>query len=188
MFFCPENLIKNTTKVKLALLKSSYVLQSANIVHSVFVLFFRTTTCYMLASSSGPCSSSSMETSTFRSFGNKAGLRDASMVSKPSLERREVTEPRSASSGNKTVWLQSREKQKPWSSDLCFPMNTSPCPGSCTLISSALNPRTSNLTTNLPSSCFAFSSTHPSPSRSRTLPLFKDLVTRDVTVVGSTLS
>ena len=67
-------------------------------------------------------------------------------------------------------------------------MNTSPCPGSCTLISSALNPRTSNLTTNLPSSCFAFSSTHPSPSRSRTLPLFKDLVTRDVTVVGSTLS
>ena len=31
--------------------------------------------------------------------------RDASMISKPSLESRDVTEPRSASSGNKTRWL-----------------------------------------------------------------------------------
>ena len=41
---------------------------------------------------------------------------------------------------------------------------------------------------NLPSSCFAFSSTHLLPSRSRTLPLFRFLITRDFTVVGSTSS
>ena len=44
--FCLKNLIKNTTKVKHVLLKISYVLQSANIVHSVFDLFFCITTCY----------------------------------------------------------------------------------------------------------------------------------------------
>ena len=45
--------------------------------------------------------------------------------------------------------------------------------------------RRSNLTTNLPSSCFAFSSRILSPSRTRTLPRFRFLITRDFTVVGS---
>ena len=74
------------------------------------------------------------------------------------------------------------------SSDLCFPVTASSWPRSCTLISSALNPRRSNLTTNLPSSCFAFSSRRLSPSRTRKLPLFRFLITRDFTVVGSTPS
>ena len=67
-------------------------------------------------------------------------------------------------------------------------MTVSSCPRSCTLISSGLNPRRSNLTWNLPSSCFAFSSTRLTPSRTRTLPLFRVLITRDSTVVGSTPS
>ena len=136
---------------------------AANIVHSVFVLFFDSVspldTC--LACSSGSRSSSSMETSTFRSFGNKAG--HVTLLWLASLLWRVVT------SLNQGLRHQATKR------DGCSHVKNR---------NLSLR-RRSNLTTNLPSSCFAFSSRILSPSRTRTLPRFRFLITRDFTVVGS---
>ena len=110
---------------------------------------------------------------------NKAGSRDAFIVSRPSFDKLDVTDAGSTSSGNtiQRLYVLLDCLRSP----ACIPVTVSIFPRRWSLISSGLNDLKSNLASKL--SSVALSSACFLPSIKR-MPLFR--LIRDVTVVGST--